>query len=311
MKILLVGLVKNPQLLRLQEEAKALGHSIDGCYASDLIINASPNRFEPLIKNKDISSYQLIYLWTVGKRRYEWYVAVNYAAKKYGTIIVNKKVIDPTYQYYLSSASEYEKQTENELNYPVSAVIFNYAGFEAVRDQFRFPLIIKTSTSRQGRGVFKVNSPEELKRVIKENKDASPAFIVRQFIENDGDIRIFTVGHKAIGAMKRIPKTDDFRSNISQGGTGGNFDLSKNPEIKNMAEKLSQLTRTEIAGVDIMLEKNTGKPYILEINPGPQFTGFEKYTGANAAAAIIHYFESISQKHRRRPPETLLGHAGQ
>lgn len=293
MKILVVGLVKNPQLLRLQEEAGKLGHSVSGCYASDLIIKASPGNFEPIIKNKNFSDYQLIYLWTVGKRRYEWYVAANFAHKKFGTIIVNQKVIDPTYQYFLTPASEYEKQTETGLNYPASAVIFNYSGFEAVKNQFAFPLIIKTTTGRQGRGVFKVNSPGELKTIIKKNEADSPAFVIRQFIENDGDLRIFTVGYKSLGAMKRTPKLGDFRSNISQGGEGSSFDLAGRPDIAAMAEKISQLTRTEIAGVDIMLEKNTGKPFLLEINPGPQFTGFEKYTGLNAAKAIIDYFASL------------------
>ena len=293
MKILVAGLVKNPQLLRLQEEAEKLGHSVEGCYASDLIIQASPEKFEPLIKDKNLADYQLIYLWTVGKRRYEWYVAANYAHKKWGTTIVNQKVIDPSYQYFLTPASEYEKQTENDLNYPPSAVIFNYAGFEAIKDQFTFPLIIKTSSGRQGRGVFKVNTPEELKTIISENKDDSPAFVIRQFIENDGDLRIFTVGYHAIGAMKRTPKEGDFRSNISQGGKGSSFDLSTRPGVARIAEKLSELTRTEIAGVDIMLEKDTGKPFILEINPGPQFTGFEKYTGINAAKTIVDYFISL------------------
>lgn len=293
MKILVVGLVKNPQLLRLQEEAAKLGHSVDGCYASDLIIQASPEKFEPILKGKYLADYQLIYLWTAGKRRYEWYLAAEYANKKFGTVIVNQKVIDPTYQYFLTPASEYEKQTENDLNYPASAIIFNYSGFGAVKDQFTFPLIIKTSSGRQGRGVFKVDIPDELKIVIKENEADSPAFVIRQFIENDGDLRLFTVGYQVIGAMKRTPKLGDFRSNISQGGEGSAFDLSTRPDVVAMAEKISRLTRTEIAGVDIMLEKNTGKPYLLEINPGPQFTGFEKYTGLNAAKAILDYFISL------------------
>ncbi len=293
MKILIVGLVKNPQLLRLQKEGEKLGHAVDGCYASDLIISASPEKFEPVIKGKNLVDYRLIYLWTTGKRRYEWSVAANYAHKKFGTIVVNQKVIDPSYQYYLTPASEYEKQTENGLNYPASAVIFNSAGFKAVKDQFTFPLIFKTSAGRQGKGVFKVNSPEELKTIIKENED-SPAFIVRQFIENDGDLRIFTIGYKCLGAMKRTPKLGDFRSNISQGGEGSAFDLTTRPDIAGMAEKISRLTRTEIAGVDIMIEKNTGKPFILEINPGPQFTGFEKYTGMNTAKAIIEYFVTLA-----------------
>src|SRR5574337_256908 len=127
MKILVVGLVNNPQLTRLKEEAQKIGHLVDGCYASDLVINASPEKFEPFIKNKNFADYQVIYLWTVGKRRYEWYVAANFAHQKYHATIVNAKVIDPSYQYFLTPASEYEKQTVNGLNYPVSAVIFNFA----------------------------------------------------------------------------------------------------------------------------------------------------------------------------------------
>jgi len=297
MKILIVGLVKNQQLQRLQEEGKKRGHQIDGCYTSDLIINASPQKFEVILKNKDITQYQVIYLWAIGKRRWEWYVAAQYLNQHHQTKIVNQKILNPNYLYYLSPASEYLKQFENQLLFPKSSLIFKSNAVNQIINQYSFPVIVKTSSGRQGKGVFKVNTPEELKKVIKNNQNSSPSFIVRELIPNNGDIRIFTVGYKAIGAMKRTPKQGDFRSNISQGGSGSNFDLSKNPQIKDIAEKLSQLTKTEIAGVDIMIHQDTQKPYILEINPGPQFLGLEKYTQTNAAKEIITYFESLT-----RPP---------
>ena len=295
MKILIVGLVKNPQLDRLKQEAEKKGHQLEGCYSSDLIIKSSPQEFTPFLKDKDITSYDLIYLWAISKRRWEWYTTAHYLHQKHNTKILNQKIIDPSYLYYLSPASDYLKQTQNKLPFPKSAIVFNAKSVDSIIKDFSFPLIVKDSIGRQGKGVFKVNSIIELKTAILQNsqQDNTSSFVIREFIPNDGDIRIFTVGYKTIGAMKRTPKPNDFRSNISQGGSGENFDLSSHPKIKQIAEKLSQLTKTEIAGVDIMIHKQTKQPYILEINPGPQFTGFEKYTKINAAEKIIEYFETL------------------
>lgn len=295
MKILIVGLVNNPQLDRLKQEASKKGHQLDGCYSSDLTITTSPQQFTPLLKNKNLTSYDLIYLWAISKRRWEWYTTAHYLHQKHNTKIVNQKILDPSYLYYLSPASDYLKQFENQLPFPKSTIVFKAKSVDHIIKDYTFPLIVKNSNGRQGRGVFKVNSITELKTAILQGsqQNTSPSFIIREFIPNDGDIRVFTIGYQAIGAMKRTPKSDDFRSNISQGGSGASFNLSSHPQVKNIAEKLSRLTQTEIAGVDIMLHKKTNQPYILEINPGPQFTGFEKYTGTNAAQKIINYFESL------------------
>jgi len=295
MKILIVGLVKNPQLNRLKQEAEKKGHHLEGCYSSDLIIKTSPQEFTPLLKDKDITSYDLIYLWAISKRRWEWYTAAHYLNQKHNIKILNQKIIDPSYLYFLSPASDYLKQFKNKLPFPKSAIVFNAKTVDTVIKDFSFPLILKDSLGRQGKGIFKVNSLVELKTAILQGtqQNNTSSFVIREFIPNDGDIRIFTVGYKAIGAMKRTPKSGDFRSNISQGGSGNNFNLSEHPQVQKIAEKLSQLTKTEIAGVDIMLHQKTQQPYILEINPGPQFTGFEKYTKINAAQKIIEYFEAL------------------
>jgi RimK family alpha-L-glutamate ligase len=293
MKFLIVGLVENDQLTRLKEEGQKLGHEVNGCYAAELTIRAGRNNFDPTLRGNPID-YDLIYLWTVGMRRWEWYTAAYVLNQIKGTKIVNRKIIEPDYLYYLSPAMEYYKQFRNNLPFPASAIIFDSKSVDSIIENFQFPLIVKTSAGRQGKGVFKVESIEELKNKIKDLKNISPSFVIREFIPNDGDVRVFTVGYKAIAAMKRIPtKEGEFRSNISQGGRGEKFDLENNSEIKSLAEKLSELTRTEIAGVDIMIHKETGQPYILEINPGPQFTGLEKYTGVNAAQEIIKYFQTL------------------
>jgi len=296
MKVLVVGLVKNNQLKRLQKEGKKRGHVVDGCYASDLIIYSDNHEFSPILKGKDLKSYDLIYFWAVGKRRWEWYVAALYLSKNSKKVIVNKKVVDSDYKMYLTSAIDYLRQYENNLPFPKSAIIFSKNSIEEVIERFNFPLIVKPSEGRQGKDVNLVNSRKELIQIVDNLLKDVPSVVIREFIPNDGDIRIFTIGYKAIAAMKRIPKKGDFRSNISQGGKGEIYEIYKYPDIKYMSEYLSELTRTEIAGVDIIINKETGKPYILEINPGPQFTGMEYYTKKNIALEIIKYFEKLTKK---------------
>lgn len=293
MKILIVGLVKNEQIERLKEEGKKREHVVDGAYTSELIIDTNNADFTPHLRGRDMSDYDLMYLWATGKRKWEWFTAALYLREKYGVKVVNEKVVSPEHNYYLTPAIDFMKQGKEGLPYPVSSLVFDTKGAEIAAKNYKFPVILKTSGGRKGTGVFRVFSLPEMNAKIKELKDTTTSFVIREFIPNDGDIRVFTVGYKAIGAMKRTPKEGDFRSNISQGGSGEEYNLNENVEVKKIAERASEITKTEIAGVDIIINRDTGKPYILEINPGPQFMGLEQYTSTNAALEIIKYFETV------------------
>jgi ribosomal protein S6--L-glutamate ligase len=292
MKILIPGLVNNIQLKRLASEGKTRGHSVEGCYASDLVVYVDGRNFTPIVPGKDLKSFDLVYLM-VSKRRWEWYCAVSYLHEKYKTVVINQKIVDPKYQFFLTPLSDYFRQYEEKVAFPKSAVIYSSKMFDLVENMFEYPLVLKPVLGRKGKSVYKVENKEELVVRTNEILEDSLAVVVREFIPNDGDIRVFTVGYRAIGAMKRIPPEEDFRSNISVGGRGEKFDLEKNSEVRKLAEKASFITRTEVAGVDIIIDKLSGKCYVLEVNPSPQFEGLEKYTGVNAAMEIIKYFEKI------------------
>lgn len=291
MKLLIAGKSVSDQVDRLTEEGRKLGHKVDNCSVYDLIIKAEKGRFEPQVKGLDIKSYDLIYLLTVRRRRWEWYVACDYLNKKHGIKIVEEKEIDDNIKIYQTATAELHKQVEEGINFPKTTVIVDDDSLEEALSDFEFPVIIKNSYAHRGLGIHKVDSLKEAEDVVGEDKK-SKSFLIREFIPNDGDIRVFTIGFKAIGAMRRIPPKDDFRSNISVGGTAESFDLNRNPQIREIAEKMAKINRTQIAGVDVMIHKETKEPYVLEINRSPQFAGLEKYTGINVASKIIRYFET-------------------
>ncbi|NCT55315.1 ATP-grasp domain-containing protein [bacterium] len=298
MNILIAGLVKGSQATRLIEEGTKLGHAVHGIFGSHLVSRFNGNFVDIEFRDHPLKpqDYDIVYLKLTGKTKFDWYLVARHLHDKFGLQVVPDKYVLDDYTVFYSPQADYLKQAEDaSLKYPKSVIFKNAASLKNAIKGFEFPLILKLSGGsfdRKGRGVKLVSSLGELKALIKEHREDSERFTLREFIPNNGDLRVFTVGYKAIGAMKRTPKEGDFRSNISQGGDGEEFDLSTRPDIVQMAEKLSKITRTEVAGVDIMLHKETGEPYILEINPGPQFEGLEKYTKVNAAKEIIRYFES-------------------
>ncbi len=295
MKILVVGIVRSRQVKRLKEEARKRNHKLDACLVSDITILCEENRFIPKVKNKSLENYDLIYLLTLGIRRWVWYAACEYLSKK-GVVIVNKAVVDPAFNFNINVAKEYLLEAENDLPYPKSLIFLSSNYTDSVVKNFDFPLILKSGEGRQGKSVFKIKNNNELAAKIKKLHKTKSTIVAREFIPNEGDLRIFTVGYKAVAAMRRIPVKGDFRSNISRGGKGYAFDLSIYPDIKLLAEKAAYVNRIEIAGVDIIINKENGKPYILEVNPGPQFAGIEKCTGVNVGEKIIIYFESLLKR---------------
>lgn len=235
MKILIAGLTKKRQFLRLKEEGEKRGHTVEGCLASDLVILSSKLSFKPTISGKDLTGFDLIYL-LVGQRLWEWNTAALYLNKKYGVKIVNSKAIDPTYNFYLSPAIDYLRQFENEIPFPKTAVLFSENRVDEVMKDFSFPVILKTSQGHRGEGVHKIENIEDLKKTVQEMTAKAKSCVIREFIPNDGDVRVFCVGYKAIGAMKRTPKEGEFRSNISQGGSGAVFDLKNNPKAATVTK---------------------------------------------------------------------------
>ncbi len=304
MNILIVGITDKrlSQAKRIREEAEKRGHYIEFSLPSRLEILVGPKvrKFKLQGLEKPLSKFDLIYAWTISPRRKkDWFLFLDYVHRRYGTTVIYEKYTDPVYKQYLTPTYDYLLQKKHGVRFPKSVVFFNKTGALWAVKKIKLPAILKVNAlgmMSKGRGVKLIKTKKELVDIVEEYKKQANRFILRQFIPNDGDIRVFTVGYKAIGAMYRHPKQGDFRSNISQGGYGEVYDLKANPKVKKIAEKVAKLVRAEIAGVDVMLHKITGKPYILEVNHGPQFTGLEQYTKVNAAGKIIEYFEKRRNK---------------
>lgn len=163
------------------------------------------------------------------------------------------------------------------------------------------PLIIKLLEGTQGLGVVLAETKKAAESVLDAFNGLKARVIVQEYIKESkgSDVRVFVVGGKVIGAMKRTGKEGEFRSNLHRGGSAEVIKLSR--EEKQAAVKAVKALGLGIAGVDL-LQSERG-PLILEVNSSPGLEGIEKATGKDVAGAIIKYIENNINK---RTAATLI-----
>ena len=160
-------------------------------------------------------------------------------------------------------------------------------------------MIMKPLDGYGGRGVIIIekSASKNIKSLLdyyvnNSTSDGKSQYVILQeYIEGaeKGDVRVFMLHGKPIGALRRVPTTGDVRSNISAGGTTEKYTLSKE-EIKICKTIGEKLVRDGLffAGLDIIGSK------LVEVNvlsPGA-ITEFNRLNKTKLQIKIIDYLEN-------------------
>lgn len=177
---------------------------------------------------------------------------------------------------------------QSNLPTPTTMLVKFPVDIEIVKREIGFPLIIKNITGTEGSGIYLCDSEEkftDLMELIYTN-NAKANIILQEFVsESQGrDLRVFTVGGRVVGCMKRFSK-NSFKANYSRGAQVAPFALS--PEIEWLATETARLVDLDIAGIDLLFDDSGYK--ICEANSAPGFKGLEKVVGENIAEQILDY----------------------
>lgn len=160
------------------------------------------------------------------------------------------------------------------------------------------PVVIKLLEGTQGIGVVLGETHNSARSVIEAFRGANVQILVQEFIKEAGgeDFRIFVVGDKVVGAMKRKGAEGDFRSNLHRGGTASTVRIT--PEERSTAKRAAKAMGLNVCGVDI-LRSNHG-PVVMEVNSSPGLEGIEAATGRDIAGAIIDFVEKHAVQGKTR-----------
>lgn len=178
--------------------------------------------------------------------------------------------------------------TQHGLPTPKTLLVKFPIDLPLIKREIGFPLIIKNVTGMEGSGVYLCDSVEKFQDLMDLIRNNSPQanIMLQEFIADSHgrDLRIFVLGDRVIGCMKRYSETS-FKANFSRGGKVAPFHLS--PEIEWLALETAKLTGLEIAGIDLLFHQDKYK--ICEANSSPGFRGLELVTGQTIAEQILEY----------------------
>ncbi|MFF7770499.1 RimK family alpha-L-glutamate ligase [Streptomyces massasporeus] len=160
-----------------------------------------------------------------------------------------------------------------------------------------YPAVLKPLVGSWGRLVTPV-ADEATARLVLEYVSALPhptSHIVyaQEMVDKRGrDLRVAVIGGRAVAAAHR--SGPEWRTNVHLGATAQACALS--PELDRLAVDAAAAVGAEIAGVDVV-EDADGRPFVLEVNHGFEFTGLQESLGRtlDVAGEIVAHLTERSE----------------
>ncbi len=172
----------------------------------------------------------------------------------------------------------------NNIPYPNTYYVESFNTekfFKKIEKVCGFPLIMKDSKGFGGNGLKYINSMDELVNIVSQCSDKKK-YIFQKYIENDYDWGVLIANNKVISAERSYPREGEFRNNTCNGAREVFIDVEDIPEnIKQIALKSAKALGLRWSRADIIIDKFSRLPYLLEVNRFPGITsGSTEVSGA-------------------------------
>lgn len=180
--------------------------------------------------------------------------------------------------------------------------------FMSTYSPFKYPFVLKADEGKKGNDNHLIRSDNHLKEVLA-STDSSMAMLAQEYIPNDGDYRLLILNKTPKLLILRTAAKGTHLNNTSQGGSAVIKPLSSlDPRIIEDSLAALKLERLQYAGVDVVINKQTGAYYFLEVNRAPQIP-----TGAFADKKVTAYaeaiYEALNMPRSAKSKLTIVGRA--
>lgn len=173
------------------------------------------------------------------------------------------------------------------LQFPPStfSAVVDGVDLDLVERRLGFPVVMKEAYGSYGQQVYLPENREDLKRISAEI-GVKPHLFQKFIASSRGvDARIYVVGNRVCGGMKRV-NSEDFRANLSSGGEI--FTYNPPEEVKKLAISVTKELGLTFSGVDIMFLED-GSPVLCEVNSSAHIKNYFDFFGKNLAEEIFGF----------------------
>lgn len=157
------------------------------------------------------------------------------------------------------------------------------------------PFVAKADTSSQGKDVHLIHTEEEFNEVAATRFEKK--IFYQEYIPHDFDCRVHLVGGKAVASYRRLPAGNEFRCNISQGGSMEALSERDKEITYPLAEKIAEVLGLELHVVDFMHSTKDDSYIFTEINSNPGWEVWdEEATGVDMNMLVMDYLEKVAEE---------------
>jgi len=165
---------------------------------------------------------------------------------------------------------------------------------DRIKEVCKYPIIVKDAKGSRGvDSIFVKNDKdltEKMKKLPKYKK-----YLFQEFIPNDYDWGILVANGKVVSGERSYSCLGEFRNNTCNGAEEVFIDPKDIPlEIKEIALKASKVVGLSWSRSDIIIDKNTQIPYLMETNRLPGITA--KTTEAEGVYQFLAHHIKLSKK---------------
>jgi glutathione synthase/RimK-type ligase-like ATP-grasp enzyme len=158
-----------------------------------------------------------------------------------------------------------------------------------IESEFKYPMVLKTPESSFSKGVFKVNTKNELKAMLRGIFKESALALCQEYLYTSYDWRVGILNNKPIYGCKYFMAKDHWQiyNNHTKKNISGLHETVPTyeipPSVIEVAMKAASLIGNGLYGIDI--KECDGKAYVIEVNDNPnidsgvedQISGIELY----------------------------------
>lgn len=272
------------EVRRFQETANALDIDLQVLKPSefDLVVGGNDS-WSAIYQGRELHKPDLI-IPRCGSETAYFTLAVLRHFQRQGVAIVNppeaiESVADKLHTLQILSAAKHPIPKTILGKFPVDVGL--------VERELGFPVVVKKLRGTRGAGVVLCQDRSQFDDVAALLDGAAPGadFIFQQYIRasHGRDVRVLVIDGRVVASMERRATDGGFKSNISLGGSGAPFKAP--PEMQELAIKVAQDLQLDVAGIDILFDKDGYR--ICEANSSPGFQGLERACNVNVPETVF------------------------
>lgn len=158
-----------------------------------------------------------------------------------------------------------------------------FAAFE----QLGGNIILKPLFGAEGRGMFHIDQADLAWRSFRTVERLGGVLYLQKFVKHPGwDMRVWVLGDRVLGCMKRHAPEGEWKTNVAQGGRAEL--VSGTDEVMALGLRAARAVGACMAGVDLLLDEH-GQWNALEVNAVPGWRAFARVSNIDVAKAILEY----------------------